>query len=166
MNCSPPSSSVHGILQARTLEWVAIPFSRGSSRPREQTCVSCTAGRFFTIWATREAQIHTYLHLILQVFLAPTSFSRYYLASFLAFIEKFLKRAVDIYCFNCCLFFLSGILSNQISSLWLPYGSSQEPLLSRSLEPLTSYMASCSGSSYFLLSTSLLNKQQQQKTTS
>ena len=44
-----------GILQARTLEWVAIPFSRGSSPPRYQTQVFCTAGRFFTIWATREA---------------------------------------------------------------------------------------------------------------
>ena len=50
-----PGSSVHGILQARILEWVAIHFSRGSSQPRVQTQVSCTAGRFFTIWATTEA---------------------------------------------------------------------------------------------------------------
>ena len=51
MDCSPPGSSVHGILQARTLEWVAIPSFRGSSRPRDQTCIlcgSCIAGRFFT----------------------------------------------------------------------------------------------------------------------
>ena len=40
MDCSPPGSSVHGILQARILEWVAIPFSRGSSQARDQTCVS------------------------------------------------------------------------------------------------------------------------------
>ena len=46
VDCSPPDSSVHGILQARILEWVAIPFSRRSSRPREQTQVSCIAGRF------------------------------------------------------------------------------------------------------------------------
>ena len=49
--CSPPGSSVHGISQARILEWVVISFSRGSSPPRDQTCVSCnscTAGRFFT----------------------------------------------------------------------------------------------------------------------
>ena len=52
---SPPGSSVHGILQARILERVAISFSRGSSRPRDQTQVSHTAGRCFTIWATREA---------------------------------------------------------------------------------------------------------------
>ena len=55
MDCSPPGSSVHGILQTRIVEWVAIPFSRGSSRPRDQTQVYCIAGRFFTIWATREA---------------------------------------------------------------------------------------------------------------
>ena len=45
-----------GILQARILEWVTISFSRGSSRPRDQTTVSCTASRFFTVWATGEAQ--------------------------------------------------------------------------------------------------------------
>jgi len=54
MDCSPSGSSVHGILQARILEWVAIPFSRGSSRPRDQTQVFHTAGRFFTVHATRE----------------------------------------------------------------------------------------------------------------
>ena len=43
------------ILQARILEWVAISFSKGSSQPRDQTLVSCIAGRFFTIWAIREA---------------------------------------------------------------------------------------------------------------
>ena len=49
-----PGSSVHEILQARILEWVAISFSQGSSLPGNQTCVSTTAGRFFTVWATRE----------------------------------------------------------------------------------------------------------------
>ena len=49
MDCSPPGSSVHGLLQARILEWIAIPFSRGSSRPRDGTQVSCIAGRFFTV---------------------------------------------------------------------------------------------------------------------
>ena len=53
---SPPGSSVHGILQAKILEWVAIVFSRGSFRPRDRTQVPCIAGRFFTIWAIREAQ--------------------------------------------------------------------------------------------------------------
>ena len=55
MDCSMPGSSVHGILQARILELVAMPSSRGSSQPRDQTRVSCTAGRFFTIWAIGEA---------------------------------------------------------------------------------------------------------------
>ena len=55
MDCSLPGSSVHGILQARMLEWVAMPFSRGSSWPRDWTWVSHVAAIFFTIWATREA---------------------------------------------------------------------------------------------------------------
>ena len=55
MDWSPPDSSVHGILQARILEWVAISFSRVSSRPRNWTHVSWIAGRFFTDWARREA---------------------------------------------------------------------------------------------------------------
>ena len=54
-DCSPPGSSDHGILQVRILEWVAIPFSRGSSQLRDQSQVSCTAGGFFTLWATRGA---------------------------------------------------------------------------------------------------------------
>ena len=54
-DCSPPDSSVHGILQARILEWVAIPLSKGSSCSRDWTHVSCIASKFFTIWATREA---------------------------------------------------------------------------------------------------------------
>ena len=53
-DCSPWGSSVHGIPQARILQWVAIPFSRGSFLSRDRTWVSCIAGRFFTIWATRE----------------------------------------------------------------------------------------------------------------
>ena len=55
MDCSLPGSSVHGILQARIMEWVAIPFSRRSSQPRDRTQASHIAGRFFTVWATRES---------------------------------------------------------------------------------------------------------------
>ena len=51
---SPPGSSVHGILQARILEWVAISFSRGSSWPKDRTQVSHIAGRCFNLWATRK----------------------------------------------------------------------------------------------------------------
>ena len=52
VDCSPPGSSVHGILQERILEWVAISFSRGSSQPRDQTQVSRIAGRCFNLWPT------------------------------------------------------------------------------------------------------------------
>ena len=54
VDCSPPGSSVHGILQARILESVAMPSPRGSSPPRDQTQVFYTAGKFFIIWVTRE----------------------------------------------------------------------------------------------------------------
>ena len=50
-----PGSSVHGILQARILAWISVSFSRGSSWLRDQTLVSCTATRFFTVWAIGEA---------------------------------------------------------------------------------------------------------------
>ena len=52
MDCSLPGSSAHGILQARILKWAVVSFSRGSSRPRDQTRVSCTTGRLLTISAT------------------------------------------------------------------------------------------------------------------
>ena len=54
--CDLMDYTVHGILQARILEWVAFPFSKGSSQPRDRAQVSLIAGRLFTSWATREAQ--------------------------------------------------------------------------------------------------------------
>ena len=57
MDCNLSGFSDHGIFQAKILEWVAIFFSRGSSRPRGWTRVSCIADRRFTIWATRETQV-------------------------------------------------------------------------------------------------------------
>ena len=83
MDCSLPGSSVHGILEIRILEWVAIPFSRGSSQPRDQTWVSCIAGRFFTIWATREA--------LLQCISRPHFihfFSKYFLSTLLGVMHR------------------------------------------------------------------------------
>ena len=53
--CDPIDYIVHGILQARELEWVVFPFSSGSSQPRDQTQVFCIAGGFFTSWVTKEA---------------------------------------------------------------------------------------------------------------
>ena len=55
VDSSPPGSSVRRMLRARILEWVAIPFSKGSSRPKDQNQVSYTAGGFFAVWDTREA---------------------------------------------------------------------------------------------------------------
>ena len=67
MPCDPmdynlPGSSVHGILNTRILECVAIPFSRVSSQPKDWTCVSYIPGRFFTVWTTREAEIIPNVH--------------------------------------------------------------------------------------------------------
>ena len=58
MDSSLPGSAVHGIFQARILEWAAISFCRGSSQPRDWTQVSCIADRHFIVWATREALDH------------------------------------------------------------------------------------------------------------
>ena len=64
MGYSLSGPSVHGILQARILEWVAIPFSRGSSWPRDQTQFSHITGRFFTVWATRQALVISYMKIL------------------------------------------------------------------------------------------------------
>ena len=62
MDYSLPGSSIYGILQPRILECIAIPFSRGSFQPRDQIQFYCIAGRFFTFWATREAQQQSNIH--------------------------------------------------------------------------------------------------------
>ena len=61
MDCSPSGSSVHGVSQARILEWVAMPSSRGSSQPRDQTQVSHIEGRFIPVRAPREVLEVSYL---------------------------------------------------------------------------------------------------------
>ena len=68
MDCSLPDSSLHGILQARILKWVAIPFSRGSSWPRNWIQVSCITGGFFTNWAIRVAP--SPLHILINASLS------------------------------------------------------------------------------------------------
>ena len=77
MDCCPPDSSVHGLLQARILEGVA-PYSRGNFPPGDRTHVSCIAGGFFTIWATREALItreasKLYWQIPIKYYLIPFS---------------------------------------------------------------------------------------------
>ena len=68
---SPPGSSVHGILQARILKWVAMPFSRRSSWLKHQTQFSCIAGRFFTVGATVEAPVFI-IHMPKSIKLEPS----------------------------------------------------------------------------------------------
>ena len=76
MDCSPPVSSVLGILQARILEWVAISFSRGSSWPRDWTLVSGIKGRFSTVWATKEAHNTIWLTFFYYLNLFPGNLKR------------------------------------------------------------------------------------------
>ena len=66
MNCSPLAFSVHGILRVRILEWVAISFSRGSSRPKDQTRISCIAGIFFTTEPPGIPQIFLIINLVVS----------------------------------------------------------------------------------------------------
>ena len=80
LDCSPPGSSVHGILQARILEWITMPSSRRSSKPRDQTrdsCSSCTAGRFFTAEPPGKPITWIYhslfcIHQLMNVWVAPS----------------------------------------------------------------------------------------------
>ena len=67
IDCSLPCSSIHGIFQARVLEWIAISFSRGPSRPRDRTQVSCIVGRCFTIWTTRKV-LYYIINLVIRHF--------------------------------------------------------------------------------------------------
>ena len=71
-DCSPPSYSVRGVLQARILEWVAVPFSRGSSWPRGWSPVSCIAGGFFTVWAIGKTLRSLLIWLSLSFFIHKT----------------------------------------------------------------------------------------------
>ena len=73
VTCSPPGSFVHGILQGRILQWVAMPSSRGSFWPRDHTCLRspALAGRFFTISATGKPMIYSWPHINAKYFFFP-----------------------------------------------------------------------------------------------
>ena len=77
--CNPMDYTLHRILQARILEWVAFPFSRGSSQPRDGTQVSCFAWRYFTNWATRDIKF---------VFIEASKWVKWYLTVFWICISK------------------------------------------------------------------------------
>ena len=85
--CSQPGSSVHGILQARILEWVSIPFSRGSSWPRDWTQVSYIASRFSTTWATGEAHYKQFRDIVIF-----RSISFFLMTPLVHFYLKYLRR--------------------------------------------------------------------------
>ena len=93
MDCSPQGSSAYGIFQARILEWVVISFSRGSSRSRDWSWVSCTAGRFLTDWATRKA-LHIQIPYKLKEFRV------------LRFSKPGIKYRTGIMCNHICKFWL------------------------------------------------------------
>ena len=100
MDYSPPGSSAHGIFQARILEWVAIHLSRESSQPRTQTWVSCIAGKFFTISATKEA------HAVIVCIVLLSGVSIFYLVSFILYISS-IESAIPtlFFLFSSFLFF-------------------------------------------------------------
>ena len=83
---SPAGSSVHGILQARILQCVAIPFSRESPWPRDQTKVSGIAGRFFTVWATKE----------MYYFVLPPEKTQYVLRDMICFLSLGVKLSRNV----------------------------------------------------------------------
>ena len=122
MDCSLPGPSVHGILQARTLEWVAISFSRGTSWPRKWTQVSSIAGRYFTDWATREVRAFYFLWYV-QIFV-NRCMKNYGNIIFLSFLKKLmLKMSILI---SAC--FFSYIHSLPLAALFCaPGGWSLQP---------------------------------------
>ena len=96
MDCSLPGSSVHGILQARILEWVAMPSCRGSSLPRDQThltFVSCIAGGFFTHWVTCKTLPLPYTMLIsVPLCLGESSFLQIYILMWVFYPKDYRSR--------------------------------------------------------------------------
>ena len=98
VDCSPPDSSIHGIFQVRILEWVAISFSRGSSRPRDRTRASCTAGRQFTVQSHHLIWFQflpSFLELVPFLIPKPTKKQIVYLGSHLASV-MFLSFSIKV----------------------------------------------------------------------
>ena len=107
IDCSLPGSSVHGIFQARVLEWIAISFSRGSSQPRDWTQVSCIVDRRFTVWATRE-EIYSLSHSVVPSITLQWSLGK----AFLSFCPILWNSAFKwVYLFFSPLSFISLLFS-------------------------------------------------------
>ena len=105
VDCSPPGSFVHGILQARILEWIAISFSRGPSWPRDRTQVSHIAGRHFNLGATRESVILKIRNL--YVLGQKYMWNLWTFPSILLWSKNFLKTKILRKCFNLILKYLT-----------------------------------------------------------
>ena len=122
MDCSLPGSSVHGILQARILEWVAIPFSRESSRLRDWTRVSCTADRFFTVWATKEEKMSWFeLNFVDKyIFFTLPPFQLHFLVPFLMDLN-FLLIIENSYMAHYIANNTIKLYNNLLSLLWIFY---------------------------------------------
>ena len=120
LDCNPPSYSIHGILQAKMLQWVALPFSRGSYKLRDLSWVSCIPGRSFTIWATRETLI-----------LACLSHSPLLFSSLLS--SAICKASSDNH-FAFFLFYFLGVIlvTASCTMLWTSVHSSSSNLSTRS----------------------------------
>ena len=126
--CNPVDYTVHGILQARILDWVAFLFTRGSSQPRDRTQVSCIAGGFFTSWATREAQeycsILCSLSLLQRIF--PTQISNWGLLHCRQILYQLSYQGNSGFCwyldffFFCCerLWIIGQILKDGEIAMW------------------------------------------------
>ena len=106
MDRSLPDSSVHGIFQAVVLEWIAILFSRGSSRPRDRTQVSHIVYRRFTIWATRKViYCYTYIHVYNSSYILKTDvwslkYLMFTVTQFQASLSKFQESFVAVWIFS------------------------------------------------------------------
>ena len=119
MDCSPPGCSVHGILQARILEWVAAPFSRRLSQPRDQTQVSCIAGRCFTIWVTQGSP-NPYMTTWKTIALTMRTFVGKVMSLLFNVLSNcFLNELwTDTLVLSCCHFFTEGAWCSLFMSLW------------------------------------------------
>ena len=131
MDCNLPGFSVHGIFQARVLEWVTISFCRGSSWPKDQTQVSCIAGRRFTLWATREAQDPLYSDLFP---LSALSYINIGICSFVLILLLVLTQ-----CITLRLFLSSAVTMSNMSSVsnMLTMGSITKAIWMNTMPALT-----------------------------
>ena len=111
--CNPMVCTVHEILQARILEWVAFPFSKGSSQPRDWTKVSHIAGRFFTSWATREAKVLNFSKYFYCTYGDNNIFPFYYSFNYISII------LIDCWMLNpFCMSWINLIWSLDLHYIW------------------------------------------------